>query len=1085
MTDQEQYVYDLYTSVLGRAPDPQGFADNLAALQSGAVDASTLAADFANSAEAQSNNIPAAQEQAAAQQVFQAAPPSVASAPSSDSGQTDQTSSINRDYVTALYRAVLGRAPDAAGFQTNLNALNSGVVTPQQLAASFASSPEAKANNIPASQEQSMAAAIANSYGQTGSTAVNTAAGDWSGVTPTQLIKAGITNPAVLKAAADGTLNDNIFGAYKVDANQVANALNSGTTVPTDVASTVNSATTNSFTPNGKVIGTKMANAQGTQAVYYFSDGSTALVNKDGSVDHVTPPVSNYRQSQGSMAVADNPGYTMFNGQLVKVETPTLQYDPTAGKVVQSTSGIPTVYDPGPQGSQGPLGFVTNNLANLDKSVSSAVPGGWTTLGMIAASALSAGTMAPLAAELGGAILGGTAATTGAATLGSTLLGSATSALMAGISGGDVGKAALMGAIGGAVGANSVDIAKGLVGESTLNTIAEATKMTQAQVANLITNSVSTGVSAAASGKGDIATLIANNLASTAVGNYTGNVLNNLNSDILNKVAGSVSTIARVGTTAALNNKDPQQAITNSMGQIIGNLVSQNLIQPGVTAVKDAIKNDNTLTPAEKTDAQKNAQLVNDGFNQIVQQFAQSTGATITPDQINNFIATAGAKDLPQYYPTAQSVTVTGAPSTTTDVGAGGTLVPVTTPTLKSQVTDPTTGNVTNTYADGTVKQFDAEGNPLAAPVDSNQAQLDKLWQDYMTGLKGSGGTNPTYSLSTLAGTNYLNGPGTGTDGTGTGTGGSSSVTGGTGIKTTTTKTTTTPGSTTSSIIPALATTVPTTAAVSSDIKDLTPGLTKGSQFKFANEPTFTAQLTPAPQQITNQPDYATEIMSASTGGSTNTASTDIADLKPTTTTAGKKFTFSSNPTFASNVIAPIMATPSATSQSILAAATGGSVPGYAAGQTVQMPDEPSPYLRASVVKGHSFQPFGHFGSAQLPGYQPQRFAVGGQPEGMPDGHNPQFFSVGGLNSLENTYVKGDGDGTSDSVAAMLAKGEFVIPADVVSDLGNGSNDAGAEVLDEFLKTIREHKRAADAKNLPPDSKGALAYLLDAKRKVG
>jgi hypothetical protein len=67
----------------------------------------------------------------------------------------------------------------------------------------------------------------------------------------------------------------------------------------------------------------------------------------------------------------------------------------------------------------------------------------------------------------------------------------------------------------------------------------------------------------------------------------------------------------------------------------------------------------------------------------------------------------------------------------------------------------------------------------------------------------------------------------------------------------------------------------------------------------------------------------------------------------------------------------------------------------------------------------------------------------------------------------------------------MLARGEFVIPADVVSDLGNGSNDAGAEVLDEFLKTIREHKRMADAKHLAPDSKGALGYLLDAKRKVG
>jgi hypothetical protein len=98
--------------------------------------------------------------------------------------------------------------------------------------------------------------------------------------------------------------------------------------------------------------------------------------------------------------------------------------------------------------------------------------------------------------------------------------------------------------------------------------------------------------------------------------------------------------------------------------------------------------------------------------------------------------------------------------------------------------------------------------------------------------------------------------------------------------------------------------------------------------------------------------------------------------------------------------------------------------------------------------------------------------------------HKPQFYSEGGLNSINNLYVKGQGDGTSDSVPAMLATGEFVIPADVVSNLGNGDNDSGAKILDEFLKTIRKHKRAADARQLPPDSKGPLAYLAEAKKKV-
>jgi hypothetical protein len=109
-----------------------------------------------------------------------------------------------------------------------------------------------------------------------------------------------------------------------------------------------------------------------------------------------------------------------------------------------------------------------------------------------------------------------------------------------------------------------------------------------------------------------------------------------------------------------------------------------------------------------------------------------------------------------------------------------------------------------------------------------------------------------------------------------------------------------------------------------------------------------------------------------------------------------------------------------------------------------------------------------------------ERHADGGQIQG----HNPSFFSPGGLASMENTYVNGEGDGTSDSVEAMLADGEFVIPADVVSKLGNGSSNAGAKVLDNFLLTIREHAQKHDPKNLPPDSKGALAYLLDANKKV-
>jgi len=59
--------------------------------------------------------------------------------------------------------------------------------------------------------------------------------------------------------------------------------------------------------------------------------------------------------------------------------------------------------------------------------------------------------------------------------------------------------------------------------------------------------------------------------------------------------------------------------------------------------------------------------------------------------------------------------------------------------------------------------------------------------------------------------------------------------------------------------------------------------------------------------------------------------------------------------------------------------------------------------------------------------------------------------------------LKGPGDGMSDSIPARigrrqparLADGEFVVPADVVSHLGNGSTDAGAKQLYDMMDKVR------------------------------
>ena len=70
--------------------------------------------------------------------------------------------------------------------------------------------------------------------------------------------------------------------------------------------------------------------------------------------------------------------------------------------------------------------------------------------------------------------------------------------------------------------------------------------------------------------------------------------------------------------------------------------------------------------------------------------------------------------------------------------------------------------------------------------------------------------------------------------------------------------------------------------------------------------------------------------------------------------------------------------------------------------------------------------------------------------------------------------VKGAGDGMADMIPAnmegdqdvLLSDGEFVVPADVVSGLGNGSSDAGADKLEGMMDRVRELRTGG--KTQPP-----------------
>jgi hypothetical protein len=92
--------------------------------------------------------------------------------------------------------------------------------------------------------------------------------------------------------------------------------------------------------------------------------------------------------------------------------------------------------------------------------------------------------------------------------------------------------------------------------------------------------------------------------------------------------------------------------------------------------------------------------------------------------------------------------------------------------------------------------------------------------------------------------------------------------------------------------------------------------------------------------------------------------------------------------------------------------------------------------------------------------------------------------SDGRLDFRHGAHVAGEGDGQSDDIKAMLADGEFVFPADVVSALGNGSTKAGSDKLYEMMHAIRDRARSAGRKDLPPPAlKSPLDYLKKGSKK--
>ena len=168
-----------------------------------------------------------------------------------------------------------------------------------------------------------------------------------------------------------------------------------------------------------------------------------------------------------------------------------------------------------------------------------------------------------------------------------------------------------------------------------------------------------------------------------------------------------------------------------------------------------------------------------------------------------------------------------------------------------------------------------------------------------------------------------------------------------------------------------------------------------------------------------------------------------------------------------------------------------GSIPGYQPKEDIKQPVALSPlgYLPASYLSTGKYEQPNVVDYSQiipkLASILGQRgYKTGGSvsdgseyvsgPEGkLYEKHYERGFAVGG-----------PGTGQSDDIPTMLSDGEFVIPADVVSHLGDGSSKAGAEALYKMMEEIRKRDRSTPADKLPPKAKSPLEYMRLARKKL-
>jgi hypothetical protein len=92
--------------------------------------------------------------------------------------------------------------------------------------------------------------------------------------------------------------------------------------------------------------------------------------------------------------------------------------------------------------------------------------------------------------------------------------------------------------------------------------------------------------------------------------------------------------------------------------------------------------------------------------------------------------------------------------------------------------------------------------------------------------------------------------------------------------------------------------------------------------------------------------------------------------------------------------------------------------------------------------------------------------------------YNTTNMAMGGALGAVSRFARGAGSGRDDVIDAKLSDGEYVVDAETVALLGDGSSEEGANRLEHMRKNIRQHKgKTLAAGKFSPNAKSPLAYL--------